>query len=75
MDAERRKLHHKIDQRIGKVQKMLSQCAGELKELKPEDYADEKEHQRAISAVQSKITRLDEEMKSLNSGKLPGGWR
>ena len=74
MDPENRKLQMRIARRKEKVERMIQEQEAYLDELDPSTFHYRLDYLQAVSAGRRKLSRLEQEMSALESGRLPGMW-
>ena len=66
--SARMRLHYKKAERKSKGQEAI------LAALEPSAFSSHYEYLNAVKVLRKKLYHLEQELKSLKAGKLPGGW-
>ena len=72
MYPQNRKQQQRIAKRKVKVQQMIKEQEASLAAINPDEYDNQQDYQRALKQYKSKLERLQQELRTLEAGKMPG---
>ncbi len=72
MYPQNRKQQQRIAKRKVKVQQMIKEQEDSLATVNPGEYDNQQDYQRALKQYKSKLERLQQELRTLEAGKMPG---
>ncbi len=74
VDTQDRKLQQRIARRKEKVQRLIGEQETRLAALDSATFLRQQDHIQAKNSVRKKLHRLEQELSTLEAGKLPGAW-
>ena len=72
MYPQNRKQQQRISKRKVKVQQMIKELEASLAAVNPDEYDNQQDYHRALKQCNSKLERLQQELRTLEAGKMPG---